>query len=244
MATWNHGGLISSHFFRVTDPLCWEFTGHRWITITKASDAELWCFLWAAPEQRLSKQSRLSWFGTPSRSLWCLCSEFDLSKICVLKSRLQNGAHFVFKPQCVNTNDSWNNVDVLKGLQVLGMYTASWIKNRNYDFYRPFCIIHYKSTITMASRERRGASNHWQGYCISIRWFGLKTLEKWKLPIAGLLWWESYQWLVDSHHKGPIMWKDFPCHDNFKYCIIYYVHNPWPVHILITPGEQFRGAVY
>ena len=35
--------------FSVTDPLCWEFTDHRWIPRTKASDAELWCFLWPAP---------------------------------------------------------------------------------------------------------------------------------------------------------------------------------------------------
>ena len=34
---------------RVTGPLCAEFTGHRWIAPTKASDAELWCFLWSAP---------------------------------------------------------------------------------------------------------------------------------------------------------------------------------------------------
>ena len=34
--------------FRVTGPLCPEFTGHRWIPRTKASDAELWCFLWCA----------------------------------------------------------------------------------------------------------------------------------------------------------------------------------------------------
>ena len=35
--------------FRVTGPLCGEFTGDRWIPRTKASDAELWCFLWSAP---------------------------------------------------------------------------------------------------------------------------------------------------------------------------------------------------
>ena len=34
---------------RVTGPLCGEFTSHRWISLTKASDAELWCFLWSAP---------------------------------------------------------------------------------------------------------------------------------------------------------------------------------------------------
>ena len=37
-------------FFRVTVHLCGEFTGPRWIPSTKASDAELWCFLWSAPE--------------------------------------------------------------------------------------------------------------------------------------------------------------------------------------------------
>ena len=36
--------------FHVTGPLCGEFSGHRWILRTKASDAELWCFLWSTPE--------------------------------------------------------------------------------------------------------------------------------------------------------------------------------------------------
>ena len=39
------------NIFRVTDPLCGEFTGPRWIPRTKASDAGLWCFLWYVPEQ-------------------------------------------------------------------------------------------------------------------------------------------------------------------------------------------------
>ena len=41
----------NGNIFRVTGPLWKETTGHRWITIKKASDAELWCFLWCAPEQ-------------------------------------------------------------------------------------------------------------------------------------------------------------------------------------------------
>ena len=36
--------------FRVIGNLCGEFTGDRWIPRTKASDAELWCFLWSSPE--------------------------------------------------------------------------------------------------------------------------------------------------------------------------------------------------
>ena len=36
--------------FRVTGHLCGKFTGPRWISRTKASDAELWCFLWFTSE--------------------------------------------------------------------------------------------------------------------------------------------------------------------------------------------------
>ena len=40
----------NGNIFRVTGHLCGEFTGHQWIPRTKASDAELWCFLWSASE--------------------------------------------------------------------------------------------------------------------------------------------------------------------------------------------------
>ena len=45
MITSSNGSII-----RVTGHLCGEFTGPWWIPSTKASDAELWCFLWSAPE--------------------------------------------------------------------------------------------------------------------------------------------------------------------------------------------------
>ena len=41
----------NGNIFRVTGPLWGESTGHRWIPLTKASGAELWCFLWSVPEQ-------------------------------------------------------------------------------------------------------------------------------------------------------------------------------------------------
>ena len=40
----------NGNIFRVAGPLCGEFTGNRWIPHTKASDAEVWCFLWSVPE--------------------------------------------------------------------------------------------------------------------------------------------------------------------------------------------------
>ena len=48
-----HFNMMTSsngNIFRVTGHLCVEFTGDRWIPCTKASDEELWCFLWSAPE--------------------------------------------------------------------------------------------------------------------------------------------------------------------------------------------------
>ena len=39
----------NGNIFRVTGHLCGEFPGPRWIPHTKASDAELGCFLWSVP---------------------------------------------------------------------------------------------------------------------------------------------------------------------------------------------------
>ena len=67
-----HTMMTSSNgnIFRVTGHLCGEFTGVRWIPRTKASDAELWCFLWSASNKRFCKQSWGWWFETPSLPLW------------------------------------------------------------------------------------------------------------------------------------------------------------------------------
>ena len=40
----------NGNIFRVTGHLCGKFTGHRWISHTKAIDVELWCFLWSVSE--------------------------------------------------------------------------------------------------------------------------------------------------------------------------------------------------
>ena len=45
----------NGNIFHITGPLCGEFIGHRWIPLTKAGDAELWCFLWSSPEQTVEQ---------------------------------------------------------------------------------------------------------------------------------------------------------------------------------------------
>ena len=46
----------NGNIYRVTGPLCVEFTGHRWISLPKASDAELWRFFDLRLNKWFSKQ--------------------------------------------------------------------------------------------------------------------------------------------------------------------------------------------
>ena len=62
------------NIFPVTGPLWGEITDHRWIPLTKASDAELWCFLGSAPEQTVEQTIKSRWFETPSCSLLRHCN--------------------------------------------------------------------------------------------------------------------------------------------------------------------------
>ena len=48
----------NGNIFRVSGPLRGEFTGHRWIPPTKASDAELWCFLWFTFEEMVEQTNQ------------------------------------------------------------------------------------------------------------------------------------------------------------------------------------------
>ena len=70
-----HDDVIKWKLFSVTGPLCGEFTGHRWIPLTKASDAKLGCFLSFAQ----NKQSWDWWFETPSCWLWRHCNDMQTS---------------------------------------------------------------------------------------------------------------------------------------------------------------------
>ena len=55
--------------FRVTGPLWEESTGHRWIPLTKASNAEFWCFLWSALEQTVEQpiKTPVIWDANPTQ---------------------------------------------------------------------------------------------------------------------------------------------------------------------------------
>ena len=50
----SNGNILS-----ITGPLGRECTGHWWIPLTKASDEELWCFLWSMSEQTVEETSEM-----------------------------------------------------------------------------------------------------------------------------------------------------------------------------------------
>ena len=53
--TWPMMTSSNGNIFRVTGHFCGESTGHRWIALTKASDADPWCFRWSPPEQMVKQ---------------------------------------------------------------------------------------------------------------------------------------------------------------------------------------------
>ena len=68
----------NGNIFCVTGPLCGQFTGHRWIPLTKVSETEFfYVFFDLHLTKRLSKKSWVWWFETPSCSLWRHCNEVD-----------------------------------------------------------------------------------------------------------------------------------------------------------------------
>ena len=96
MMSWN------GNIFRVTGPLCWEFTGHRWIHITKASGAELSCFLWWVNNRKAGdlRRHRAHYYVTLMSSIYITetgCYHFQLA--CRL-----------FDPKAITS--TWANTDV------------------------------------------------------------------------------------------------------------------------------------
>ena len=147
----------NGNIFRVTGPLWGEFTGNRWIPLTKASDAELWCSLCSGLEQRLSKPSRCLWFETPSRPLWRHCngqswqSQMSWRKICIRSSattmmtRLWLVSHEPFytsvtaiKPFCSQSGDHSTSFYV-SAIRITGIVDRPIVHDWYFCIHTSFC---------------------------------------------------------------------------------------------------------
>ena len=82
---WNHQPLLflymmtssNGNIFRVTGPLCGEFTGPGEFPAQRPVTRSLDVFFDLRLNKRLSKQPRGWWFETSSWSLWCHCNVND-----------------------------------------------------------------------------------------------------------------------------------------------------------------------
>ena len=73
-----HDDVIKWKYFPRYWPFVWEFTGHWWIPRTKASDAELWYFLWSVPKPKSEQRMKTPVIWDAIYSLWRHCNEIDL----------------------------------------------------------------------------------------------------------------------------------------------------------------------
>ena len=64
----------NGNIFRVTGPLCGEFTGHGWIPCTQGQWRRALMLSLICAGKRLSKHSWGWWFETPLRSSWRHCN--------------------------------------------------------------------------------------------------------------------------------------------------------------------------
>ena len=97
-----HDNVIKWKHFPRYCPLCEEYIGHRWITLTKASDSDVLCD--RRLNKRLSKHSICRWFETLSCSLWRHCNAW--------KRRRQNDWIFVPVSTFIEICGKFSNYDV------------------------------------------------------------------------------------------------------------------------------------
>ena len=100
----------NENIFRVAGHLCGEFTGHRWIPRTMASDAELWCFclirVWMngwvnnheAGDLRCNRVHcdvtvMIAW-NSNDTGRWRVCATRDINALSIVRIRITLGKHF------------------------------------------------------------------------------------------------------------------------------------------------------
>ena len=99
----------NGNIFRVTGPLWGEFTGHRWIPLTKASDTELSYLFWSAPEQTIETPVIQDAMGLIMTSLqWNHANPLRVSRIKTIGTEMykyKNDINPAFVGDLLTSND-------------------------------------------------------------------------------------------------------------------------------------------
>ena len=121
---------METHRFPPLCPLCGEFPGHRWISLTKASDEELWCFLSSVPEKICWVNSR------EARALRRHRTHYDAIVIDTDIRPLQD----IYAHQTTSSGNNiwWCILDKASNiLSILGILNEHWAHLQNHDTIHP-----------------------------------------------------------------------------------------------------------
>ena len=158
--------------FHVTGPLCGEFTGHRWIPLTKASDAELWCFLWSLLN-RLFKHKNCE-AGDLRRHR----ANYDVIVMCMV----MYFTHTVHHKDCEHT--VW--------FAIFGTCIAFCTRCLRFVVFACVnAVVFLIDTLRWRHNGRDGISNHQLRDCLLNRLFGRRSKKTSKHRVTGLYVWNS-----------------------------------------------------
>ena len=201
----------NGHVFRVTGLLWQEFTGYQWIPsqrpVTRSFDVVFDLRL----NKRLSKQSRSRWFEMPSCSLWRHCnghndwmpggtnmlqSQHGFMQLLVAYSALSH-----YQNQCCPVGPleaNWNLNPIIY------IHVHMYIAPKQWPFFSLNVHITLTSHEHLNQRRKSPACRLFAQHFVQP-----KNKENIKVPY----YWPFVRVIVDSPHKGLVMWKAFPSHD-------------------------------
>ena len=139
----------NENIFRVSGPLWGESIGHRWIPLTKAGDAELWYFLWSAPDQTTEQTAQMPviWDAVSLivTSLWWSMETGNLN----IREFMVVEIPFM---ACMSTNEL--KTLILGIILHRGYFTKGcWPLGSQWELY-PWMIIHIKSGVRVEAETK------------------------------------------------------------------------------------------
>ena len=139
----------NGNIFRVTGPLWGEFTGHRWIPLTKAIDAELCCFLWSTPWINGWVNNR------ETGDLRCRRAHYDVIVMCKGWKQMRDG----YSNYGIIIRITWHN-EQIKNKLTLSVYLLIAEKLHHFIWTTELDTLFYKIRWFIFRLKFRGKSSH------------------------------------------------------------------------------------
>ena len=183
----------NENIFRVTGLLWGEFTGHRWIPLTKPVTRSFDVYFDLCLNKRLPKQSRCLWFETPSRSSRRHCNETNqasviwkiVSVVVVVRRR-----HAMLMCGCVSIFFS------LQSFSFISARHKGYRQAHHSDVIIGAIASQITSILIVCSTVSSGADQRKHQSSVSLAF------------VRGI-----QRWPVNSPHKEPVTRKMFPFDD-------------------------------